>query len=71
MYYGSPSPCTHLLFLLFAWAAFPGYGNVYFTFPTLCDSIVHDVCIYIYAYVCVGDYALCMMDSLGYVSDPL
>ena len=27
--------------------------------------------IYIYSYVCVGDRALCMMDSCGYVSDPL
>ena len=50
-------------------------GNVCITFPALCDSIVHDVCvcvyIYIYAYVCVGDRALCMIDSYGYVSDPL
>ena len=33
------------------------------------------VCVYIYIYIytcmCVGDRALCMMDSLGYVSDPL
>ena len=38
----------------------------------LCDSIVHDACIYIYisAYVFVGDYALCMMNLRGYVSDP-
>ena len=54
-------------------------------FLALCDSIVHDACIhtyihtyihiYIYIYMsaclCVGDCALCMMDSCGYVSDPL
>ena len=71
MYKDPPSPCTHLLFLLLAWAAFPRYGNAYFTFLALCDSIVHDVYIYIYACVCVGDCALCMMDSCDYTSDPL
>ena len=42
-------------------------------FPALCDSIMHDACIYIYisTCVCVGDCVLCMMDSRGYVSDPL
>ena len=48
-------------------------GNVWFTFLTLCDSIVHDVwiCIYIYIYayiyacMCVGDCALCMMYFCG------
>ena len=88
---GFPLSLYPLSFLLLAWAVFPGYGNVCFTFPVtywaisverwqclfyffaLCDSIVHDVCmcIYIYAYVCVGDHALCMVDSPGYVSDPL
>ena len=90
------------IFLLLAWAAFPGYGNVCFTFPipywaiflkrwqclfyfpTPCDSIVHDVCVYIYMCVCVcvcvctcmrvcacmGDRALCMIDSRGYANDP-
>ena len=69
MYQDSPSSCTHLLFLLLAWAAFRGYGNVcltfpvpcraiplecwqcFFYFPTLCDSIVHDECMYIYIYI--------------------
>ena len=45
-------------------------------FLTLCDSVVHDACfIYIYAYICAGDYAgdcaFFMMDSRGYVSNPL
>ena len=82
MYQGSSLLLYPLSFLLLAWAAFPRYGNVCFTFPVpcwaiplghwqclfifpaLCDSIVHDV--YIYDYVCVGDCALCMMDSRGY-----
>ena len=48
-------------------------------FLALCDSIVHDACIYIcvcvgvcvFMCVCVGDCALCMMDSRGYMNDPL
>jgi len=39
-----------------------------FYFPALHDSIVHDVCVYIYACACVGDCTLCMMDFRGYVS---
>ena len=39
MYQGSPSPCTHLLFLLLAWAAFPGYGNICFTLLVHCWAI--------------------------------
>ena len=39
-------------------------------FPALCDSVAHDACIYISAYMCVGDCALCMMNSRGYVSQP-
>ena len=40
-------------------------------FLTLCDSIVHDVCVCVctHTYVCVGDRALCMMDFHGYMSD--
>ena len=59
------------IFLLLAWATFPGYGNVYFTFPIpywavplecwqclvyfppLCDTNVHDACIYSPTSVCV------------------
>ena len=40
-------------------------------FLTLCDSIVYDVCISIYACACVGNHALCMKNSRGYLSDPL
>ena len=40
-----------------------------FHFPTLCDSIVHGV--YVCVFVRESDHALCMMDSHGYVSDPL
>ena len=36
-----------------------------------CISIVHDVCVYIYTCMCMVDHALCMMDSHGYMSDPL
>ena len=43
-------------------------GNVWFTFP-LCVIALCMMHVYIYAYVCVGDCALCMMDSRGYVSD--
>ena len=54
-------------------------GNVCLTFPALCDSIVHDVCVCVYIYIylciyarmCVGDCALCTMDSHGYMNDPL
>ena len=55
------------------WAISVERWQCLFYFFALCDSIVHDVCmcIYIYAYVCVGDHALCMVGSPGYVSDPL
>ena len=46
-------------------------GNVWFTFLlyVIALCMMH---IYIYIYLCVwvGDCALCMMDSHGYVSDP-
>ena len=29
------------------------------------------MCVCVYACVCVDDHGLCMMDSHGYVSDPL
>ena len=59
-----------LSFLHFAWVAFLGYGNIWFTFlvpcraillerwqcllyfPTLCNNIMHDVCISIYVLFC-------------------
>ena len=41
------------------------FGNVWFTFS------VCVIALYIYACVCVGDCALCMTDTHGYVSDPL
>ena len=64
-----------LSFLHFAWAAFSGYGNVCFTFSLYVTALCKIyACIYIYIYIymptCVGDHALCMMDSRGYVSDP-
>ena len=53
-------------------------GKVYFIFLlcviALCMMYVC-MCIYIYIYIyasmCAGDHALCMMNSHGYVSDPL
>jgi len=73
---GFPFSLYPLFFLLLAWATFPGYGNVYFTFFVpcwaiplerwqclfifpLCDSIVHDVCISIYACIWVIVHFLC------------
>ena len=51
-------------------------GNVCFTFLLCVIALcMMYICIYIYIYiyacVCVGDHALYMMDSRGYLSDPL
>ena len=60
----------HFLYLAgpYPWSV----GNISFTFLlcmiALCMMYMY---IYIYACMCVGDRALCMMDSYGYVSDPL
>jgi len=61
--------------LLFMFLVGPHLGDVgicllyFFALP---NSIVHDVCVYIYicACVCVGDCTLCIMESHGYTSDP-
>ena len=49
-----------LYFLLLAWAAFPGYGNVCFAFPVPCWAIPLErwQCLFIFS-LCV--IALCMM----------
>ena len=63
-----------LHFLYFAGPYPWNVGNVLFTFLlcviALCIMYVY-IYIYIYAYMCVDDCALCMMDSRGYMSEPL
>ena len=74
-----PSPCILYLSYTLLGPHFLGMAYVYFTFsspcwaipfecwqrllyfPALSDTIVHDVCVC----PCVGDHALCMMDSHG------
>ena len=70
---GMAISALHFLYLA---GSYPwNVGNVWFTF-LLCVIALYMMyvcmCIYIYIYACVGvgGYALCMMDSHGYVSDP-
>ena len=58
----------HFLYLVgpYSW----NVGNVCFTFPLYVKALCM-IYVYIYAYVCVGDRALCMMGFYGHVSDPL
>ena len=61
--------------LLFLYLAKPHSGDVSICllyFFALHDSIVHDVCIYIYicTCVCVGYCAFCITNSYGNASDP-
>ena len=70
--------------LLFLYLVRPHLGDVsicLLDFSALHYSIMHDVCMYVSIYVCVcvcvcvractcvGDCALCMTNSHGYVSD--
>ena len=70
--------------LLFLYLVRPHLGGVsicLLDFSALHYSIMHDVCMYVSIYVCVcvcvcvcactcvGDCALCMTNSYGYVSD--
>ena len=63
----------HFLYLVrpYPW----NIANLWFIFQlcviALCMMHVIYIYIYISAYMCMGDCALCMMDSSGYVSDPL
>ena len=68
-------PKVWLIFPVPCWAIPLECWQCLVYFPTLCDSIMYDVCMYIYIFiyacVCMDDCELCMMDSRGYGSDPL
>ena len=72
---GSYSLVMAMSILHFLYLAGPypwNVSNVCFTFPLCVIALcMMYVSIYICLCVCVGDCALCMMESCGYTSDPL